>query len=266
MINKVKVLKPYIGVTDFTTRAQVEEAKAFIHKDSGRVLHVGAMRSYKTHKRIPTKPGWEKIWLVPEQLQDLFIPDDNVFNVLHWADFGKDHLTTTKELIEACAICGVGLDGLQLDMVWPNVAMLQVFKEVRPDITVILQVSKDAMNVSQTNGKTFIEDLAPYVDLVDFVLLDYGVGRGTPFIAETLLKSIKETVTLFPENRIVVGGGLGPQTFYSLEPILQRFPLISWDAQGQMRSSSNAVDPIEMNRVTAYLRGSSTLAAKYMKK
>ncbi len=52
---------------------------------------------------------------------------------------------------------------------------------------------------------------------------------------------------------IVVAGGLGPYTVRLVEPLLAEFPNISIDAQGQLRESGNALDPIDWDRAETYI-------------
>ena len=63
-------------------------------------------------------------------------------------------------------------------------------------------------------------------------------------------RAIKENI---PEFGIVVAGGLGPRTLHLIEPIIEEFPDISIDAQGQLRPSHNALDPIDWDMAGEYL-------------
>jgi hypothetical protein len=257
--------RPYVGVTDFTKRNQVQAVKPFVHKRSGRRLHVGAMMSYKTFHGIPTEKGWENIWLKPSALRRLFVKDPDVFNVLHWADYVSYPKTSAEDLIKACDLAGEGLSGLQLDMVWPHVHMIQAVKEVYPHLSIILQVSKVAIKDTRKRGISISSDLSRYNGCVDYVLIDYGMGEGTPLVPEKVIEVLREARKVFPETSLAIAGGLGPETFHLLSPILKEFPRISWDAQGRLRRSGSALDPIDMDRVKAYVRGSTYFAMQHMK-
>jgi hypothetical protein len=264
IMNCNDVVLPYIGVTDFMTRIQVENAKKCIQPASGRRLHVGAMMSYKTFHGIPTENGWENIWLSQEGLRQLFVPDEEVFNVLHWADYGPTPQTTARDLITACKSCGPGLSGLQLDMIWPDYEMIMDVKDSLPNLSVILQVSKIAIKSMQALNFSLEYKLCSYKGRVDYVLLDYGMGKGVAFVPQEMLELVTVARVCFPESAIAVAGGLSPTTLFSLDPILQRYPGISWDAQGQLRKSGNAADPLDIKIMHAYLRGSSKLATFHM--
>lgn len=257
---------PYIGVTDFKTRAQVEKAKRCIQPSSGRRLHVGAMMSYKTFHGIPTETGWENIWLSSEGLQQLFVPDDEVFNVLHWADYAPVPETSAQDLVNACKSCGPGLTGLQLDMIWPDFEMIMDVKNSLPDTAIILQVSKVAIKSIEALELSLEYKLCSYKSRVDYILLDYGMGKGTPFVLKEILELITISRKCFPESAIAVGGGLGPTTLFNLDPILEKYKDISWDAQGKLRKSGSATDPLDIKMMCAYLRSSSQLATSHVRR
>lgn len=257
--------RSYIGVTDFTSRDQVLLAKQWIHPGVKRVLHIGAMMSYKTMHGIKTRTGWENIWLNGDQLQALFVEDDSVFNVLHYADYDNPSPTQVQDLHFACLLAGNGISGLQLDMVWPDPRMLREFVYDKPkNLSLILQVSKPAIREIQEEDIPLRSQLEEYKGLVHYILIDYGMGRGTPFDPQEMLSLVDIAVAVFGESGVAVGGGLGPDTYTNLQPILQKYPGISWDAQGRLRKSGKATDPLDMDLVKLYLERSSALGASYL--
>jgi hypothetical protein len=253
---------PYFGVTDFQTREQVLQAKACIPAALHRKLHVGAMTSRKVVRGIPTRLGWEKIWLNAQGLQALFCQDDEVMNTLHYADLDDPNETTLYDLTRACAMCGPHLHALQMDMIWTRQDIISDLKENFPGLEVILQVSSMALTHLDMRGIPLPKMLSTYVGVADRILIDMSVGRGVPLNPGFTLELLKETTQIFSEESHVVGGGLGPYTFERMEQVFERHPTISTDMQGQMRSSGNATDPVEMDRVCTSLRGLSSLLLK----
>lgn len=254
--------KPYIGVTDFTSRSQVEIMKAAINPTANRRLHVGAMISYKTLLGIPTSTGWENIWLNERGLHELFADDKEVFNVLHYADY--DHLpgtgghrapTTVEHLLQAINRAGPYVHGLQLDMVWPEPRMLAEFKYARPGVQLIQQVSSRAMQ----ECSNWLDVLEDYTGIVDYVLLDTGMGRGVSFDPGRMLYTVRDILHMFPDSQIAIAGGLGPTTYTNLRPLIMHFPRLSCDAQGQLRPSGKATDPLDFERVEQYIKGICSL-------
>lgn len=250
---------PYIGVTDFTSYEQVLDAVACIPSNVNRRLHVGLMMSYKTFHGIPTETGWEHIWLRHEKLRAVFGSHPNVFNVLHWADYGSPALTTAKDLISACYEAGQNLHGLQLDMIWPNIEVVKAFKEACPDLELILQISKKAIEIMESRGGSLQKEIEVYIPYVDYFLIDWGMGKGTLLELAPLLDYLEQVAQVVPQDKLSVAGGLGPYTYHILDPIFLLYPHISCDAQGQNRSSGTSTDPIEMKRVCRYIEGVSSL-------
>lgn len=247
---------PYIGVTDFTDRQQVSEAAACIPASTNRRLHVGAMMSYKTLNNIPTTTGWERIWLDQVGLHSLFIEDKSVFNVLHYADY--DDKTTLVDLIRAIQLAGPGVEGLQLDMKWPTPSLLSNFKSVFPHIKIIQQIGHLAIKESHD----WERDLAAYEGLVDYILLDCGMGKGVTFTSDYMLFLLSAALKYFDQDQVVVAGGLGPETYLNLKPVLELYPNVSCDAQGRLRHSRNAADPLDMVLVKKYITGVCSLIEK----
>lgn len=252
------MIKPYIGVTDFTSRSQVERAKAAIPANVNRRLHVGAMTSYKVIRGIPTSKGWEYVWLNEQGLRELFANDPEVYNVIHYADY--DHTqenrapTTVLDLVTAWDRCGPYVDAIQLDMVWPRKEMLEEFRHCRPDAEIILQVGSKALDQA---GRYALDILDEYYGLAHYALLDAGMGTGTPFDPEAFLQLIDNTD--FPPFQLAVAGGLGPDTYSNLQPLLDEYPELSCDAQSRLRQSHNSLDPLDMGRVIAYIEGVCSL-------
>lgn len=242
-------MKPYIGVTDFTTRAEVEAVKALIPESVNRRLHVGAMMSYKTLNHIPTNTGWEKIWLNEQGLHRLFVADKSVFNVLHYADY--EDKTDLSHLVAATMQAGPGMEGLQLDMKWPLPSMLSQYMSAFGHVKLIVQIGATAMSESSD----WERDLAAYEGIADYVLLDSGMGRGKTFNPDFMLGNVAVTLKYFDQNQIAVAGGLGPETYLNLKPIVELYPEISCDAQGRLRPSGNAKDPLDFNLVGQYIKG-----------
>ena len=249
---------PYIGVTDFTSRIQVLEAVACIPTWVNRRLHVGAMTSYKVVHGIPTETGWENIWLNEKGQRDLFQPHPRVFNVLHYADYGRPYLTTSEDLIAACKKAGPYLQGLQLDMIWPHPRLLRDVKNAFPNLEIIVQVSKKAIDDFDTAVTYhFRYKLRAYLPYASYFLIDYSMGKGELMDIPFVLRYLREANEIIPFANLSVAGGLGPTTSDPYKMVIELSPSISCDAQGKMRSSGKATDPIEMPLVCGYIKSIS---------
>lgn len=244
---------PYIGITDFMCFDQVEQMLSVFEKhrkpNQDRRLHVGVMMSYKTLHGFPTK--WSKVFPSNETVASIFSSDETM-NCLHYADYTATNVY--ESLTKAIQFGGDGINALQLDMVWPDPKEVQSALLVSgKNLEVILQIGATALRAAGNNPELVSAYLGGYQGIVSHVLLDKSMGRGVSMDADELLPYIYEIRQVFPEMGISVAGGLGPDTIELLEPITQKFPRISIDAQGQLRPSGNARFPIHWGRAKNYL-------------
>lgn len=252
---------PYIGATDFVTREQVERAKTAITVPNRR-LHVGVMTSWKVLNGQPSK--WADAWLKPHQIQELF-QDDGSYNVIHYADYGHNEVerapTTVIDLVKAWDMCGAYVHAMQLDMVWPSVSLIQEFLFARPSAQIILQISSTAI---EDAGEDWWVSYAQFYDhVVDYVLLDTGMGRGIPFDPRSALGRVNDLITAgYKPEQIAVAGGLGPDSYTNLTRLLEVHPTLSCDAQGKLRPSGSALDPLDIELTERYIQGVCSLLTK----
>ncbi len=254
---------PYIGITDFMNRSQTIEMlhcfNAASRLNNSHKLMVGVMMSYKTLNGLDTK--WTKAFPTNEQVSDIFVQNSLAFNTLHYADYTNTDVC--KSLVRAISCGGVNIDALQLDMVWPEPS--DVFMAVhgsRKCISVILQIGTNAMAEVNDSPQEVIKRLEDYVDVVDGVLFDKSLGQGKPMDAEVLLPYVEAVYEHLPKMRVAVAGGLGAFTMNVAGPLISRFPDISIDAQGRLRPSGNALDPIDWGLAKKYLQEAKKLFIK----
>jgi len=245
---------PYIGITDFLNYDQVKKMLAVFKSNqqpgSVRKLHVGVMTSYKILHEIQTK--WSKAFPSKESIASIFCSDD-VYNCLHYADY-DNHTCVWKDLSQAISYGGLGINALQLDMIWPDPwDISEGVKSSGKKIEVILQVGKKAIEEADDDPDVVVQWLRRYNGVIDRVLLDMSMGRGVGMNAASLLPFARAIADRLPEIGLVVAGGLGPNTIGLVESLVQEFPDISIDAQGKLRPSGSALDPIDWGFAEKYL-------------
>jgi phosphoribosylanthranilate isomerase len=260
-------MKPYIGITDFTNYSQVEAMLEVFEKhkapEQERVLHIGVMMSYKTLNDLPSR--WSDVFPPKESIRNIFSSDE-VYNCLHYADY-DNHPELANSLVKAIGYGGVGLDALQLDMVWPSAHDIRKAVHIsRKKIEVILQVSARAMDMVGDDPNSLILRLVDYEGIVDRVLLDMSGGKGIALDSNYLLGYAKRITKALPEMGIVFAGGLGPNTIHLAEPILREFPDASLDAQSKLRPSGSAKDSIDWDMAGQYLIEALALTNKYQRR
>ena len=247
-------MNPYIGITDFTNLEQVLKMSsvfaAHLPQGSNRKLHIGVMMSHKTLHNIPNR--WQNVFPQKETISNIFSSNE-VYNCLHYVDYaGNPDLQ--KNIAEAISLGGIGIHALQLDMTWPDPN--QIARGVhswRKYIEVILQIGKNSFEEVNNDPQSVVEKLRQYEGVVHRVLLDKSMGRGIVMDAKSLMPFAQTIRENFPELGIVVAGGLGPETIQLVEPLVKEFSDLSIDAQGRLRPSGNALDPIDWDMAEIYL-------------
>lgn len=250
---------PYIGITDFMNIGQVMEMLAVFnrHKPPGmkRRLHVGVMMSYKTLWGFETK--WSKAFPSNGDVAGIFGSAETM-NVLHYADYTSSNVATS--LARAIHFGGPGINALQLDMVWPDPEMVEMAVVVSgKSLEIILQVGKNAMAEEGDDPRRVAARLSEYDGLISCVLLDKSMGTGEGMDAKTLATFARVIQSELPDLAIAAAGGLGPETMSLVKPLVDEFPMISIDAQGRLRPSRNALDPVNWTLAAKYLENALAL-------
>ncbi len=256
-------MRPYIGITDFRTKEQslamlqvLREATAsHIHRHR---LAIGVMMSWPTLHGHPS--SWAPAFAKNEEVADIFLPESDVYDVLHYADY-KDR-TTLEDLLLAREWGGPHLSAIQLDMTWPDPNFVHAFREKHPTIEIIIQANEKSFELVGESPAAFVEKLREYGRSIDYVLLDKSMGRGLGMDAQSLLPfalAIEEHLSYLA---IAAGGGLGPDTFHLVGPLAYALPGISVDAQSQLRESGSARDPINWDMAKIYLQRMATYLAE----
>jgi hypothetical protein len=221
------------------------------NKQSGsqRKLHVGVMMSYKTLNGISTK--WENAFPKKEDVGSIFLKHQSIFNVLHYADY--DSIDVLENLFKATDYAGINVDGLQLDMIWPEIDTVKEYRKKYPFIKIILQGNTKAFELVGNDIDVFVQRVKEYKYYVDYILLDKSMGRGLGMDAQGLIPIVKSIQENIPHIGIAAAGGLGPNTLNLVESLAKEFPKLSIDAQGKLRPSGNALDPIDWDMAGDYL-------------
>lgn len=248
-------IKPYIGITDFTGFEQVAQMQETFrrHKQpqSPYLLHVGVMMSFKTLHGIETK--YSKVFPSNEMIADIFHPnEEDVYYCLHYADYNHD--TRSVDLARGLEYAGPFVHAIQLDMPWPDPGMVaHAIHTSRKQIEVILQIGKKSIEEANDDPAEVVRHLEDYDGVIHRILLDKSMGKGLGMDAAALLPFAHAIKNRFPNLGIGVAGGLGPDSMHLVEPLVHEFPGLSIDAQGRLRPSGNALDPVDWGMAGVYL-------------
>lgn len=245
---------PYVGITDFTNHNQVESVSNVFdlwhdRQCPPRRLHVGVMMSRKTLLGIPTR--WSNALPPKETIASIFRSPE-AMNCLHYADYDMIDLAANLEL--AVKWGGEGINAVQLDMAWPNLSEIEdSILGSGKKLEIILQVGSRAIKEAGDDPEKVARRVERYAHFIDFVLLDKSSGKGVPMDAEALAPFVRTLKQACPDLGIAVAGGLGPTTLNLVRPLVAEFPDLSIDAQGKLRPSGSALDPIDWEMARLYI-------------
>lgn len=240
--------RAYVGVTDVTSFGQIERYRVYMDQiGDERLFAAGVMMSYKTLWGIKT--SFAEVFPKKEMLSQIFKPCKNVINVLHFADYNGE--SGVEDWITGLQWCGPHVHALQLDMTWPDPQEIREFKRRCSNCTLIIQIGHAAL-AQITNELN--EKIIPYAGSVDYLLFDQSGGKGVKLDVTQTIRCLDQiTVATLGTVNLVVAGGLCAETMEVMVDISERFRNVSIDAQGKLRSSGDFRDPVEDERVFAYL-------------
>lgn len=252
-----KDLAPYVGVTGFTNRTQVEAAISAFTRASRRVLMVGVLASHKSLRGVPLQRTWAVQTPHLETLAELFVMSDQVLNLVHYAADQGDLGHLADDLAFIAQYAGLCLGGFQLNIPWPDPQVLRACRKNRDRFPLsphfVLQVSAEAVAEAGGTMEGVAARLAAYEGVADYALFDASGGKGKPLDADRALAFLCACRGL--RLRFGVAGGLGADSLSLVEPVLAEFPETSFDAQGKLQGP----DGLNVPNMERYLARAAAL-------
>lgn len=238
---------PYIGVTGFMSRSEVDQALGSFPEEAQHRLMVGVLMSSKTLAGKTNK--WPNRYPKREAIADIFTDDPRALNLIHYNTDNPNNLF--EEVQQIVEFVGPRCDGFQFNLTWPSPAEIEKIRMTFPEKYLLLQIGSAAMDEAEDSTGLFCEYLDWYVPHIDAILIDPSGGIGKPFDAEKCLKYLK---AIPPEWNLELGiaGGLSDKTAHLLDPIPGHFPKINIDAEGRLRTPQPE-DALDMEAVDGYI-------------
>ena len=225
--------KPYIGITGFMDKKEVETMIKSIAFETSRQLMIGVLVSNKTingeKNNHPTR------YPLRERLGQIFIKHPMVINMIHY--YTDDQTDLCNQLLDIVMATAGSCDGIQLNMPWPNHEELEKFKELCPDKKIVLQINRKMLESSPNHLS--MRCLYEYNNLVDYILFDASGGRGLELDVDFLLPFIKMFECISEEINLVVAGGLKSNNLSQLKPLVDIYPNLSIDAESCLRDEND---------------------------
>lgn len=236
--------RPYIGVTGFMTREEVDNILNLIPPSSKQLLMVGVLASWKTLYEGKESNRYPRT----KNISGIFTSHPLALNLIHYHT--KKTETLCEQLSSLAILGGKNFHGFQLNFAWPPISELEKYRSICQDNIIVMVITPQAFEDIGNYPQVLVSRIEDYKGLVDYVLLDMSGGRGITLNTEYMRKYVE---TIYNENLdmgIGVAGGLCSDTLYLVEPLIKEFQDISIDAEGKLR---NHDDSLNLDFTKSYL-------------
>lgn len=203
--------KPYIGVTGVANIKQAETiSQAFIEAGLARSdsKHIGMMGFLASPKTLSPNfqgtvryPTTETIRQITEQI------GNNAFNVLHYHTYRVSNLGAQLEHLfgESGLYPDRLCQGVQLNLAKPPIGELAKTRLSFPHLKIILQLGPRVL--TEQTPEEIVEHLAPYVELINYALIDPSGGRGRVFQINKVAPVHNRISAAYPNLPLAFAGG-----------------------------------------------------------
>jgi len=244
-------MTPYIGITGFTTSAEVAAVLASLPDAPERLLMCGVLlsnallsgESSDAPNRCPPT----------EAIAGIFSDDPRCLNLIHYRPQPGANLADA--LARATEVGGPNCHGVQINATrgvpWPNPAALVEYRQRCQPQRIVLQAGREAMASVDGDPTRLAQRCAEYAGIVTDVLVDASEGLGLPLDAARSARYLDALADAAPELGLVVAGGLHADNIDELlSPLLPSWSRVSIDAEGRLR---DAEDRLDVGAAVAYM-------------
>ncbi|MCY3690820.1 MAG: hypothetical protein OXI54_14455 [Chloroflexota bacterium] len=250
-------MTPYIGITGFTSPAEVAAVLASLPDAPDRLLMCGVLlsnarlsgESSDAPNRCPAT----------EFIAGIFSDDPRCLNLIHYRP--RPGVNLADALTRATQVGGPDCHGVQINATrgvpWPDPAALVEYRERSQPQRIVLQAGREAMASVDGDPARLAQRCAEYVGIVTDVLVDASEGLGLPLDADRSARYLDALADAAPELGLVVAGGLCADNIQELlSPLLPRWSNVSIDAEGRLRDGDDVLD---VGAAVDYLRAALNL-------
>ena len=243
---------PYIGITGFTTPAEVAGVVAALPPAPERLLMCGVLlsnallsgESSDAPNRCP----------LPDAIAGIFSDDPRCLNLVHYRPQPGANLADA--LARAHEVGGPNCHGVQINATrgapWPEPAALIEYRQRSQPQRIVLQAGREAMASVDGDAVSLSQRCAEYAGIVTDVLVDASEGLGRPLDAAASARYLAAIADAAPDLGLVVAGGLCADNIGELlSPLLPEWAGVSIDAEGRLRDGDDVLD---VGEAVAYLR------------
>ena len=195
-------------------------------------------------------------------------PDLKVAQAYFDADYVHDEEYRDEFVQRIRARGKAWMNAIQFDMLpWhEDESMLPWLERLKDEsgLTILLQAHGEAM--SELGPEGVARKLDRYAHALDYILFDASHGKGVRMDTEALLPFLEAGYASGELSSVGMGvaGGLNARVVREdLPAIVERYPDVSWDAEGQLHPMrGDCTRPIDMSVAKKYLEASREVLEK----
>ena len=250
-------MTPYIGITGFCSRSEVDAVLASVAAEPSRLLMCGALLSNALLSGEPSDAP--NRCPAPDAIAGIFSDDPRCLNLVHYRPPPGANLADA--LARATEVGGPNCHGVQINATrgapWPDPDTLAAYRERCHPSRIVFQAGREAMESVNHQPDELARRCAAYSGLVTDVLVDASEGLGLPLDAARSADYLTAIRDAAPELGLVVAGGLHSGNISELlSPLLPEWSAVSIDAEGRLRDADDHLNP---EAAVAYLRAARHL-------
>ncbi len=243
---------PYIGITGFCTRDEIDAVLEAVPANPQRRLMCGVLLSNALLSGEPSDAP--NRCPAPYAISGIFSDDPRCLNLVHYRP--RPGADVADALARAAEIGGPNCHGIQINATrgapWPDPDALAKYRERCQPTRVVFQAGREAMESVNHLPEELAERCAAYLGLVTDVLVDASEGLGIPLDAARSVEYLTAIRATAPELGLVVAGGLQAGNIDELlAPLLPGWSAVSIDAEGRLRDAN---DHLMLADAADYLR------------
>ena len=248
---------PYIGITGFCSRSEVDAVLATLPSEPNRLLMCGVLLSNALLSDQPSDAP--NRCPAPDAIAGIFVGDPRCLNLVHYRP--QPGADVAEALTRATEVGGPNCHGVQINATrgapWPNPGALEAYRERCGPSRIVFQAGREAMESVNHRPDELARRCAEYSGLVTDVLVDASEGLGLPLDASRSADYLEAIRSAAPGWGLVVAGGLHADNVSALlSPLLPEWAAVSIDAESRLR---NADDRLDVAAAAEYLGAASQL-------
>ena len=237
------MMEPYIGVTGFCSRSEVDTVLAELPAEPNRLLMCGVLLSNALLSGQPSDTP--NRCPVPDAIAGIFVDDPRCLNLVHYRP--QPGADVADALTRATEVGGPNCHGVQINATrgapWPNPGALETYRERCGPSRIVFQAGREAMESVNHRPDELARRCAEYYGLVTDVLVDASEGLGLPLDAFRSADYLEAIRSAAPELGLVVAGGLHAGNIAELlSPLMPEWSIVSIDAEGRLRDADDRLD------------------------